>query len=75
LFQDANDTVYSEYEEEMEASDEVEVPCCEIEDKETVHEDEAPIIIPQPDEALQDPITPAQDESIKILHSLEQFEL
>ena len=32
-FQDANDTVYSEDEEEMEALDEVEVPCCEIEDK------------------------------------------
>jgi hypothetical protein len=40
-FQDANDTVYSEDEEEMEASYEVEVPCCEIEDKEAVHEDEA----------------------------------
>jgi hypothetical protein len=39
-FQDANDTVYSEDEEEMEASDEVEVPCCAIEDKEAVHEDE-----------------------------------
>jgi hypothetical protein len=39
-FQDANDTVYSEDEEEMEASDEVEFPCCEIEDKEAVHEDE-----------------------------------
>jgi hypothetical protein len=42
-FQDANDTVYSEDEEEMEASDEVEVSCCEIEDKEAVHEDEAPV--------------------------------
>jgi hypothetical protein len=39
-FQDANDTVYSEDEEEMEASDEVEVPCCTIKDKEAVHEDE-----------------------------------
>jgi hypothetical protein len=65
-FQDANDTVYSEDEEEMEASDEVEVPCCEIEDKETVHEDEAPVIIPQPDEALQDPVTPAQDEENEV---------
>jgi hypothetical protein len=65
-FQDANDTVYSEDEEEMEASDEVEVPCCEIEDKEAVHEDEAPVIIPQPDEALQDPVTPAQDEENEV---------
>jgi hypothetical protein len=40
LFQDVNNTMYSEDEEEMEASDEVEVPCCEIEDKEAVHEDE-----------------------------------
>jgi hypothetical protein len=66
LFQDANDTVYSEDEEEMEASDEVEVPCCTIKDKETVHEDEAPVIIPQPDEALQDHVTPAQDEENEV---------
>jgi hypothetical protein len=65
-FQDANDTVYSEDEEEMEASDEVKVSCCEIEDKEAVHEDEAPVIIPQPDEALQDPVNPAQDEENEV---------
>jgi hypothetical protein len=65
-FQDANDTEYSEDEEEMEASDEVEVSCCEIEDKEAVHEDEAPVIIPQPDEALQDPVNPAQDEENEV---------
>jgi hypothetical protein len=65
-FQDANDTVYSEDEEEMEASDEVEVSCCEIEDKEAVHEEEAPVIIPQPDEALQDPVNPAQDEENEV---------
>jgi hypothetical protein len=33
--------VHSEDEEEMEALDEVDVPCCAIEDKEAVHEDEA----------------------------------
>jgi hypothetical protein len=40
--QNSNDTVFfnSKDEEEMEASDEVEVPCCAIEDKEAVHEDE-----------------------------------
>ena len=40
--QNSNDTVLldSKEEEEMEASDEVEVPCCEIEDKEAIHEDE-----------------------------------
>jgi hypothetical protein len=65
-FQDANDTAYLEDEEEMEASDEVEVSCCEIEDKEAVHEDEAPVIIPQPDEALQDPVNPAQDEENEV---------
>jgi hypothetical protein len=65
-FQDANDTVYSEDEEEMEASDEVEVSCCEIEDQKAVHEDEAPVIIPQPDEALQDPVNPAQDEENEV---------
>jgi hypothetical protein len=65
-FQDANDTVYSEDEEEMEASDKVEVSCCEIEDKEAVHEDEAPVIIPHPDEALQDPVNPAQDEENEV---------
>jgi hypothetical protein len=37
--QNSNDTVFFN-EEEMEASDEVEVPCYEIEDKEAVHEDE-----------------------------------
>jgi hypothetical protein len=65
-FQDANDTVYSEDEEEMEASDEVKVPCCEIKDEEAVHEDEVPVIIPQPDEALQDPVNPAQDEENEV---------
>jgi hypothetical protein len=41
--QNSNDTVSfnSKDEEEMEALDEVEVPCCAIEDKEAVHEDEA----------------------------------
>jgi hypothetical protein len=40
--QNSNDTVLldSKEEEEIEALDEVEVPCCEIEDKEAVHEDE-----------------------------------
>jgi hypothetical protein len=40
--QNSNDTVFfnSKDEEEMEALDEVEVPCCEIEDKEAVYEDE-----------------------------------
>jgi hypothetical protein len=39
----SNDTLFydSENEEEMEALDEVEVPCCAIEDKEAFHEDEA----------------------------------
>jgi hypothetical protein len=41
--QDSNDIVSfdSKDEEEMEVLDEVEVPCCAIEDKEAVHEDEA----------------------------------
>jgi hypothetical protein len=65
-FQGANDIVYSEDEEEMEASDKVEVSCCKIKDKEAVHEDEAPVIIPHPDEALQDPVTPAQDEENEV---------
>jgi hypothetical protein len=40
--QNSNDTVSfnSKDEEEMEASDEVEVPCCAIEDKKAVHEDD-----------------------------------
>jgi hypothetical protein len=40
--QNSDDTVSlnSKDEEEMEASDEMEVPCCEIEDKKAVHEDE-----------------------------------
>jgi hypothetical protein len=66
--QDAKDTVYSEDEEEMEASNKVEVSCCKIEDKEAVHEDEAPEITPQPDEALQGPINPAQDEENEVSH-------
>jgi hypothetical protein len=65
-FQEANDTVCSEDKKEMEASDEVEVSCCEIEDKEAVHEDEASVIIPQPDEALQDPVNPAQGEENEV---------
>jgi hypothetical protein len=67
-FDSFDDTLFydSENEEGVEASDEVEVPCCEIEDEETVHEDEAPVIIPQPDEALQDPVNPAQDEENEV---------
>jgi hypothetical protein len=38
--QDANDTVYSENEEEKKALNEVDGPCCAIKDKEAVHEDE-----------------------------------
>jgi hypothetical protein len=40
--QNSNNTVLldSKEKEEMETSDEVEIPCCEIEDKEAVHEDE-----------------------------------
>ena len=40
--QNSNDTVLvdSKEEEEIEALDEVEVPCCAIEDKEAIHEDE-----------------------------------
>jgi hypothetical protein len=40
--QNSNDTVSfnSKDEEEMEASDEVEIPCCAVEDKKAVHEDE-----------------------------------
>jgi hypothetical protein len=39
-FQDANDTVYSEDEEEKEALNEVDGPCCAIKDKEAAHEGE-----------------------------------
>jgi hypothetical protein len=40
--QNSNDTVSfnSKDEEEMETSDKVEIPCCAIEDKKAVHEDE-----------------------------------
>jgi hypothetical protein len=42
LLQDANDTysVIQKSEEEMEALDEVDGPCCTIKDEEAVHEDE-----------------------------------
>jgi hypothetical protein len=54
----SNNTVLldSKEEEETEASDEMEA----------VHEDEAPIIAPQPDEVLQHPVTPAEDEENEV---------
>jgi hypothetical protein len=60
--QNSNDTVLldSKEEEEMEASDEVEVPCCEIEDKEAVHEDE----IMTHDENTGVLEVPAQEETV-----------
>jgi hypothetical protein len=60
--QNSNDTVLldSKEEEEMEASDEVEVPCCEIEDKEAVHEDE----IMTHDEDTRVLEVPAQEETV-----------
>jgi hypothetical protein len=54
----SNNTVLldSKEEEETEASYEMEA----------VHEDEAPIIAPQPNEALQDPVTRAEDEENEV---------
>jgi hypothetical protein len=60
--QNSNDTMIldSKEEEEMEASDEVEVPCCEIEDKEAVHEDE--IMTHNEDTRVLE--VPAQEETV-----------
>jgi hypothetical protein len=68
LSQDVDDTLLHdpESDEEKEALNEVDGPCHEVKDKEAFHEEEAPVIIPQPDEALQDPVTPAQDEENEV---------
>jgi hypothetical protein len=62
--QNSNDTVLLDSKEEEEK---------EALDKEAVHEDEAPVIIPQPDEALQDLVNPAQDEKMSKL-SFDSFD-
>jgi hypothetical protein len=60
--QNSNDTVLldSKEEEEKEALDEVEVPCCALEDKEAVHEDE----IMTYDEDTRILEVPAQEETV-----------
>jgi hypothetical protein len=64
----SNDTLFhdSEGEEEMQSFDKVEVPCCTTKNEEAIHEDEALVVTPQPDKALQDPVTPAQDEENEV---------
>jgi hypothetical protein len=61
-FQNSNDAVLldSKDEEEREALDEVEVPCCALEDKEAVHEDE----IMTYDEDTRILEVPAQEETV-----------
>jgi hypothetical protein len=63
--QNSNDTVSfnSKDEEEMEASDEVEIPCCAIEDKKVVHEDEE-MTHAENIELLE---VPAQEETVSYL--------
>jgi hypothetical protein len=60
--QNSNDTVLldSKEEEEIEALDEVEVPCCAIEDKEAIHEDEETT----PAENIELLKVPAQEETV-----------
>jgi hypothetical protein len=59
---DSNDTLFhdSESEEEMEALDEVDVPCCAIKDKEAIHDDEA-IMHAENTKAIR---APAQEETV-----------
>jgi hypothetical protein len=61
--QNSNDTMFfhSKDEEEMEAADEVEVPCCAIEDKEAAHEDEETMTNVENIELLK---VPAQEEIV-----------
>jgi hypothetical protein len=62
LFQNSNDAVLldSKDEKEREALDEVEVPCCALEDKEAIHEDE----IMTYDEDTRILEVPAQEETV-----------
>jgi hypothetical protein len=62
LSQDADDTLFHdpESEEEMEALDEVDVPCCAIKDKEAIHDDEA-ITHAENTKAIE---VPAQEETV-----------
>jgi hypothetical protein len=65
---DSNDTLFhdSESEEEMEALDEVDIPCCAIQEKEAVHDDE-PITYAKNIELLE---VPAQQEIVSYPPSL-----
>jgi hypothetical protein len=62
LFQDPNDTFFhdSESEGEMESSNEVDIPCCTIEDEGAVHEDETMMHV----ENTQVLEAPAQEETV-----------
>jgi hypothetical protein len=62
LSQDADNTLFRdpESEEEMEASDEGDVPCCAFEDKEAIHDDEA-IMHAENTKAIE---APAQEETV-----------
>jgi hypothetical protein len=68
-FQNSNDVVLldSKDEEEREALDEVEVPCCALEDKEAVHEDE----IMTYDEDTKILEVPAQEETVSYPPSID----
>jgi hypothetical protein len=58
---------YQPLEEEQDLSHNP-IECNEDVTRNVNYEDEAPIIAPQPNEALQDPVTPAQDEENEVSH-------
>jgi hypothetical protein len=58
---------YQPLEEEQDISHNP-IECNEDVTRNVNYEDEAPVIAPQPDEALQDPVTPAQDEENEVSH-------
>jgi hypothetical protein len=63
-FQDSNDTLFhdSENEGEMEALNEVDIPCCTFEDEGAIHEDKTMMH----DEDTQALKAPTQEETVKL---------
>jgi hypothetical protein len=68
---DIRDKVYEDHYQPLEEEQDLShnpIECNEDVTRNVNYEDEAPVIAPQSDEAVQDPITPAQDEENEVSH-------
>jgi hypothetical protein len=73
---DIRDEVYEDHYQPLEEEQDLShnpIECNEDITRDVDYEDEAPITAPQSDEALQDPVPPAQDEENEVSHFPSQF--